>query len=86
MAIIIIINLLCLLMTVVRDRRVYAYCQDASTVVRVVNKLDRRRILLNTRSTCRGEILYSPEFRKKTVEGIYATLMLDIPVFPYNAM
>jgi len=29
---------------------------DASTVVGKVNKLDRRRVLLTTRSTCRDEI------------------------------
>jgi len=29
---------------------------DASTVASVVNKLDRRRVLLTTRATCGGEI------------------------------
>ena len=33
-----------------------ATSHDASTVLGVINKLDRRRVLLTTRSTCRGEI------------------------------
>jgi len=38
------------------DRRV-VNSHDASTVAGVVNKLDRRRVLLTTRSNRRGEIL-----------------------------
>jgi len=34
---------------------VCASSHDASTVIAVVNKLDRRRVLLTTRSTCRGD-------------------------------
>ena len=36
-----------------------ASSHDASTVESVVNKLDRRWVLLTTRSTCRGEIFHS---------------------------
>jgi len=42
-----------------------ASSNDALTVVGVVNKLDRRRVLLTTRSFCPGKRFQSPEFVAK---------------------
>ena len=52
------------------DRRV-VNSQDASTVVRVVNKIDRRRVLLTTRSTCRGEIFQVQSWRQREVPSFW---------------
>jgi len=42
-----------------------ASSNDALTIVGVVNKLDRRRVLLTTRSFCPGKRFQSPEFVAK---------------------
>jgi len=52
-----------------------ASSQGAATVVGVVNKLDCRRVLLTTRSTCRAKF---PEFGQSS-RGI--TFILEIPEF-----
>ena len=41
--------------------RIAVHCHDASTVA-AVNKLDRQRVLLTTRSTCRGETFQVQSF------------------------
>jgi len=52
-------------------------------VVSVVNKLDRRRVLLTTRSTCRGEIFSSKVCDKGQGE---VPLFLDLPEYPRNTV
>jgi len=54
---------------------------DATTVVSVINKLDRRRVLLTTRSTCHFR---SPEFWIKLQMGVL--LFSSIPKFPYDTV
>jgi len=55
-----------------------------STVVRVIHKLDRRRVLLTTPSTfCRGEFFLSRVWGK-VPEGSTLSLFLEVPDFVYN--
>ena len=56
---------------------------NKSTVVSVVNELDRRRVLLTTRSTCRRKIL-SSEFRAKFQKEVHS--FPDVPDFLYNTV
>jgi len=55
---------------------------DASSAVGVVNKLDRRRVLLTTRSTCRGKIFEIQCFGQSLEE--ISTLTLVILEFLYE--
>jgi len=63
------------------DRRVVK-SHDASIVVGVVNKLDRRRDLLKTRSTTKLSL--GPEFGTKFQREV--PLFLEMPEFPYNTV
>ena len=55
--------------------------KPVSTVVSVVNKLDRRRVLLTIRSTCRGEI-----FRAWVKSPKEVPLFLEIPEYSDNTV
>jgi len=55
--------------------------KPVSTVVSVVNKLDRRRLLLTIRSTCRGEI-----FRAWVKSPKEVPLFLEIPEYSDNTV
>jgi len=63
------------------DRRVVK-SHDASIVVGVVNKLDRRRVLLTTRSTAKFSV--RPEFGTKFQREV--RLFLEMPEFPYTTL
>jgi len=63
------------------DRRV-VNSNDASIVLGVVNKLDRRRVLLKTRSTTKLSLGH--EFGTKFQGGV--PLFLETPEFPYNTV
>ena len=55
---------------------------DMATGVSAVNKLNHRRVLLTTRSTCRGKIFleFGTKFQKEV------PLFLEIPAFPFNTV
>ena len=64
----------------IKEFRRVVNSHDASTVVGVVNKLDRRRLLLTTRWTCRCDILFKSRVWYKVLEK--STLILVVPKFP----
>jgi len=53
----------------------------ASIVVGVIHKLDRRRVLLTTRSTCRSEISSKSRVRGKVPEGSTLIFLRSYPNF-----
>ena len=55
---------------------------DMANGVSAVNKLNHRRVLLTTRSTCRGKIFleFGTKFQKEV------PLFLEIPAFPFNTV
>jgi len=53
-------------------------------VVHVIHRLDRRRVLLTTPSTCRGEIFWSQSLWQSSM-GKYPNFW-QIPKFPYNTV